>query len=148
MRPSLLAATALLCLGLIGCSKNPEKAEKKAEGNVCSQLANVGVALEQSAALTPTSTVGEAEAAGKALRKTLKQLKTSETQLEQLRLDDFNAKAKAFRKDVAAVAKDKKMTLEAAAGTLKAKAAPVIAAHKALSASVNCDQPAAAPAKP
>jgi hypothetical protein len=92
--------------------------------------------------------VGEAEAAGKALRKALKQLENSENQLEQLRLDDFNTKAKAFRKDVAAVAKDKKMTLEAAAGTLKGKAAPVIAAHKALSASVNCDKQAAAPAKP
>mgnify|MGYP003704520537 CR=1 FL=1 len=48
------------------------------------------------------------------------------------------SKLKAFKKEVAKVSKNKSLTLEKAADELKAKAVPVVAAHKELSASVNC----------
>ena len=51
---------------------------------------------------------------------------------------------------MATVASNKNQTLEQAALTLKAKSTPVIAARRALSAAVKCEEPAAAaaPAKP
>ena len=133
-----LSACALLCFAAVGCEESRRKAEKNAEVDVCARLARVGDALEAAAALTPSSSVGDAEAAGKELRQSLKALKASESRLEALRLADFQDKAKAFRQQVAAVAKDKTMTLEAAASTLKTRAQPVIAAHKALEAGVKC----------
>ncbi|MFO7629895.1 MAG: hypothetical protein R6W06_10360 [Prochlorococcaceae cyanobacterium] len=137
-----LAAAGALCLAAVGCQESP----RKAEVDVCAKLARVGDALEQAAALRPSSSVGEAEAAGKELQKSLKALNSSEAKLEKIRLDAFQVQAKAFRKDVASVAKDKAMTLEAAASALKSKAQPVIAAHKELQAGVNC--PGAPASKP
>lgn len=133
-----LSTCLLLCVAATGCQESRRKAVENAEVNVCARLARVGDALEQAAALSPSSSVGEAEAAGKELRQSIKALDASELRLEKLRLADFQAKAKTFRQEVAAVAKDKTMTLEAAASTLKAKAQPVVAAHKALLADVNC----------
>jgi hypothetical protein len=149
MRRSLAAAAACLTLTLAACSPAAKKEanEQQASADVCAQLTRVGTALETAANLKPTSTVGEAEAAGKELRQAIKDLKKSEESLEAARLKDFQTKAKAFNKDLKAVAKDKKLTLEAAAETLKPKAQEVIAAHKALKEGVSCDgDKAAAPA--
>ena len=101
------------------------------------------------AALKPTSTVGEATAADRALATALSGLETAEQKLEQLRLQNFQTQLKAFKGEVAQVASNKNQTLEQAAETLKAKAAPVIAARRALSTAVKCEEPAAAaPARP
>jgi hypothetical protein len=152
MRRSLTVAAACLSLALVACSpvekkkKNKVVTEQQATVDVCDQLANVGAALEASAALKPSSTVGEAEAAGKNLRTALKGLKQAETTLEEARLKDFQAKAQAFNKQLKTVAKDKQLTLEEAAATLKPQAESVLAAHKELKAAVQCDGEAAAPA--
>jgi hypothetical protein len=152
MRRSLTVAAACLSLALVACSpvekkkKNKVVSEQQATVDVCDQLAKVGAALEASAALQPTSTVGEAETAGKNLRTALKGLKQAETTLEEARLKDFQEKAQAFNKQLKTVAKEKQLTLEEAAQTLKPQAESVIAAHKELKAAVQCDSPAAAPA--
>ena len=82
-------------------------------------------------------------------------LQTAEQTLEKLRLQNFQNQLKTFKAEVARVASNKNQTLEQAALTLKAKSVPVIAARRALSAAVNCAEPApaaaaapAAPAKP
>jgi hypothetical protein len=106
--------------------------------NVCDQLVKVGAALEASAALTPTSTVGDAEAAGKQLRTALKGLKQAEVTLEAERVEAFQKQAKAFNKELKKVSKEKQLTLEEAAKTLKPQADSVVAAHKELQAAVQC----------
>lgn len=150
MRRSLIALSCLLALAATGCQKQDlAKKEQKAEAQICTQLASVGQALDQVAALKPSSTVGEASAADKALAGALAALESSEQKLEKLRLQNFQAQLKAFKGEVAKVASNKDQTLAQAAETLKAKAAPVIAARRALSAAVKCEEPAAAaPAKP
>ena len=138
-----------MSLALAACTpiaKKQPMSEEQAAGDVCEQLTRVGTALEAAAALQPSSTVGEAEAAGKNLRQALKGLKSAETTLEATRLKAFQQQAKAYNKELKAVAKDKKLTLEAAAETLKPKAQAVIAAHKELKAGVTCDEKAATPA--
>jgi len=128
MRRSLAVAAACLSLALVACSPVEKKkktkvvTEQQATVNVCDQLVKVGAALEASAALTPTSTVGDAEAAGKQLRTALKGLK----------------QAKAFNKELKKVSKEKQLTLDEAAKTLKPQADSVIAAHKELQAAVQC----------
>jgi len=152
MRRPLLALTCLLALASVGCQKQTiAQREQKTETQICSQLASVGKALEQVAALTPTSTVGDATAADRALATALTSLQGSKQQLEKLRLQSFNTQLTAFKAEVAKVASNKKQTLEQAAVELKAKAQPVIAARRQLSAAVKCaPEPAAAasPAKP
>jgi len=150
MRRSLLALTCLLALTSVGCQKQTiAQREQKTESKICTQLTNVGKALDQVAALTPTSTVGEATAADRALATALSSLESSEKQLAQLRLQNFSTQLKSFKGEVAKVANNKKQTLEQAAVDLRAKALPVIAARRQLSAAVQCAEPAAAtPAKP
>jgi hypothetical protein len=151
MRRTLAVAAACLSLALVACSpvekkkKNKMVTEQQATVDVCDQLVKVGAALETSAALKSTSTVGEAEAAGKQLRAALKGLKQAEVTLEATRVEAFQKQANAFNKELKKVAKDKQLTLEAAAATLKPQAESVIAAHKELQAAVQCDaKPAAA----
>lgn len=152
MRRSLIALTCLVAVAAAGCQKQDlAKKEQKTETQICTQLAAVGQALDQVAALKPTSTVGEAAAADKALATSLAALEKAEQKLEQLRLQNFQTQLKAFKAEVAQVASNKNQTLEQAALTLKAKSVPVIAARRALSAAVKCEEPAAAapaPAKP
>ena len=86
----------------------------------------------------------------KALATALESLEKAEQKLEKLRLQNFQTQLKAFKGEVAQVARNKNQTLEQAALTLKAKSVPVIAARRALSAAVKCEEPAAAaaPTKP
>jgi hypothetical protein len=110
---------------------------------------NDALVRDQVAALKPTSTVGEATAADRALATALSGLETAEQSLEKLRLQNFQTQLKAFKGEVATVASNKNQTLEQAALTLKAKSVPVGAARRALSAAVKCEEPAAAaPAQP
>jgi len=154
MRRPLIALSCLVALAAAGCQKQDlAQKEAKTEAKICTQLAAVGQALDQVAALKPTSTVGEATAADKALESALSGLQSAEQSLEKLRLQNFQNQLKSFKGEVARVASNKNQTLEQAALTLKAKSVPVIAARRALSAAVKCEEPAAAggpeaPAKP
>ena len=140
MRRVPFLAAGLAALALAACQPVAQKqpSEKAATGDVCTELNAVATALEQVNSLKPTSTVGEAQSANKALGQAIKGLKGAEAELEKARVADFESKLKAFKKEVAKVSKNKGLTLEKAADELKAKAAPVVAAHKELSASVNC----------
>jgi hypothetical protein len=145
MRRPLIALSCGLALLAAGCQpKDLARKEQKAEARICSQLAAVGAALDQVAALKPTSTVGEAVAADQALAKALNSLQSAEQSLEKLRLQNFQTQLRTFKQDVARVASRRNQTLEQAAQQLKAKAAPVIDARRQLSAAVKCEEPAAA----
>jgi hypothetical protein len=148
MRPthSLLAMAALAALALGGCQQNLTSQKAKTEKLICTQLAEVGQALDGVAALKPTSTVGEAKKADQALATALGKLEASEEKLDNLRLKAFKAQLRTFKGEVEKVSRNKGLTLEMAANLLKAKAAPVIAARQALNAEVECEAPA--PAKP
>ncbi len=141
MRRSLLLAAALLTLGAAGCRQVTQKTEEAAEAKVCANLAAVGTALEQVAALKPTSTVGEARAANKALTNSLEALNASEALLEKLRLRQFRDQLRAFNAEAERVSRNKTMTLEEAAADLKTKAQPVIAARQRVSEQVKCPAP-------
>ena len=140
MRRVPFLAAGLAALALAACQPVAQKppSEKVATGEVCTELNAVATALQQVNNLKPTSTVGEAQSANKALGKAIKGLKGAEAELEAARVAEFESKLKAFKKEVAKVSKNKSLTLEKAADELKAKAVPVVAAHKELSASVNC----------
>jgi hypothetical protein len=142
-RVSILAA-GLAALTLAACQPVANKlpTEQVASGDVCSKLEAVAQALGEVNNLKPTSTVGEAQAANKALGKAIKGLKGAEATLEKVRLTDFQTNLRAFKKELAKVSRNKKLTLEEAAADLKVKATPVLAARKALSASITCKEPA------
>ena len=152
MRRTLAVAAACLSLSLAACSSAQKTdtstmpSEQQATAAVCDQLAAVGTALEASSALEPTSTVGEAEAAGEQLRTALAGLNQAEVTLEATRFAAFQKQAQAFNKQLQAVAQEKKLTLEEAAKTLKPQAESVVAAHKELKAAVQCDGKTPAPA--
>ncbi|MFI0401481.1 MAG: hypothetical protein ACH34U_01035 [Cyanobium sp.] len=141
---SLLALAALTALALGGCQQNLTTQKAKTEKLICTQLAEVGQAMEAVGALKPTSTIGEAKKADQALATALNNLEASEEQLENLRLKAFKKQLRTFRGEVQKVSQNKRLTLEQAANLLKAKAAPVITARQALTAEVDCPETAAA----
>ena len=144
MRPCLPVLAGLLAFSAAACgTQNLADKEARTEAKICSQLTAIGQALEQVAALKPTSTVGEAVAADRALATALAGLDTAEQTLEALRLQNFQNQLKTFKGQVAAVASNKNQTLEQAAVQLKAKSQPVISARRQLSSAVKCDEPAA-----
>ena len=138
-RVSILAA-GLAALTLAACQPVAQKlpSEKVAAGDVCAKFEAVAAALEQVNTLKPTSTVGDAQAANKALGQAIKGLKGAESTLDKVRLADFQAKLKVFKKELAKVPRNKGLTLEQAAKELQGKAAPLAAARQELSATVNC----------
>jgi len=140
-RLPLLASAAITCLALTACQKTAEKAETvaKATTAVCGQLEEVGKALEHVNALTPNSTVGDAQAANQHLGEALKGLEQAEGTLAQLRLGAFQTQVNAFKQELTKVSGDKQLSLKQAAADLRAKAAPVIAARQQLSATVQCN---------
>ncbi len=144
MRRLIALAMAVTTLGLAGCQQVSQKTEDALEAKVCTNLAAVGTALDQVAALKPTSTVGDATAANKALTRSLEALNHSEALLEKLRLRQFRDQLSAFNREATRVAGNKSLTLEEAAADLKAKAQPVIAARRRVSEQANCP---AVPAK-
>ena len=142
MRPthsSVLAMAALMAFAIGGCQQNLTTQKAKTEKLICTQLAEVGQALDAVAALKPTSTVGDAKKADQALATALTKLEASEEKLENLRLKAFKAQLRTFKGEVEKVSRNKGLTLEMAANLLKAKAAPVIAARQALNAEVECE---------
>ncbi len=146
-----LPLATVLCLGLAasGCQRTDlTQQTQKTEARICTELATVNQALEQVAALTPTSTVGEARAAQQKLEQSIAALQASENQLQTLRVEAFRKLLQGFRGEVAKASANKDQTLEQAANELKPKAMAVIAARRALSAAVQCEEPVAAPAKP
>ncbi len=145
-----LAAALCLSLAAAGCQRaDLPQQTKKTEARICTELATVNQALVQVAALTPTSTVGEAKAAQQQLEQSIAALQTSENQLQKLRVEAFRKLLQSFRGEVAKASANKDQTLEQAANDLKPKALAVIAARRALSAAVQCEEPAAAaPSKP
>jgi hypothetical protein len=147
-RPLLAVTATMVALAVGGCQQNLNEQKAKTEKLICGQLAEVGQALERVAPLKPTSTVGEARAADQALATAVTKLEASEEKLESLRLKAFKTQLRTFQGEVQRVSRNKGITLEMAANLLKAKAAPVIAARQALTAEVDCAEPAAAPAKP
>ena len=141
-RGHLAMATLLIALSVAGCQRKSEQALEEA---VCTNLEAVGSALEQVGALKPTSTVGEAAAASKALDSALSALNKSEVKLEKARVDAFKGQLKTFNAEVVRVTRDKKLTLEEAAADLKNKAVPVIEARRRLYAQVKCTPGSTAP---
>ncbi len=145
-----LAVTLCLSLTAAGCQRGDlTQKTQKTEARICTELTTANQALEQVAALTPSSTVGEAKAAQQMLEQSIAALQTSENQLQKLRVEAFRKVLEGFRGEVAAASANKTQTLEQAANELKPKALAVIAARRALSAAVQCEEPAAAaPSKP
>jgi len=139
-----------LSLAAAGCQRGDlSKQTAKTEARICTELATVNQALETVAALTPSSTVGEARAAQQSLEKSIAALETSENQLQKLRVEAFRKLLQGFKDEVAQASANKDQTLEEAANGLKPKAMAVIAARKALSAAVECEEPTpTTPSKP
>jgi hypothetical protein len=142
MRRSLSLAALLLAVGLASCQKAPESKEALLEAQVCESLQAVGTALDQVASLKPTSTVGEATTANRALTSSMEALNQSEALLEKLRLRQFRDQVRTFNREATRVTNSKELTLKDAAAELKSKAQPVIAARRRVSEQVKCPAPA------
>ena len=143
---SLRAFPAVLALGvaLTACQSVEKKAVKDqakvvADSSlVCTAAVEVEKALDKVDELTPASTVAEAEAAGESLKKALAKLDTAEKELQTSQLNEYRDQVAIYEKFVGQIRENKTMTLEEAAQQLKAKAAPVIAAHEQLMETTAC----------
>jgi hypothetical protein len=140
-----LPAAGLLALALSACQADLAKKEQKAEAAVCQNLGAVATALDGVAALTPSSTVAQAQQTERSLATALGDLNRSESKLEAVRLKAFKAQLQTFRGEVQRVSRESDLTLKEAGTALKAKATPLIEARRQLSAAVKCED---APAKP
>ena len=137
-------AVLVLGLALAAC----QSVEKKAvtdqvkvvsdSGLVCNATAEVEKALDKIDALTPASTVADAESAGESLKKALATLDKAEVELQTSKLNEYRDQVAIYEKFVGQIRQNKTMTLEEAAQQLKAQAAPVIAAHEQLSEATDC----------
>lgn len=143
---SLRVFPAVLALGLAlaACQSAEKKAVtdevKVAKGveAVCSAQADVDAAVIAVNALTPESTVADAEKAGKKLNNALTSLNKAEDQLAKAEVKEYRDQVQRFREAVDEVSKNKDLTLAEAAEQLKGKAAPVVAAREQLAATTVC----------
>ncbi len=143
---SLRAFPAVLAVGLALAARQP--AEKKAVEDqakvisdsvlVCNAAAEVEKALKKVDDLTPASTVADAEAAGASLKKALATFNQAEKELQSSKLKEYRDQVEIYEKFVGEIKQNKSMTLEEAAQQLKAKAAPVIAAHDQIGETMAC----------
>ena len=140
----VFSAFLLVSLTLASCQSASQKASNdevkvaKSVELVCSARNDVDQAVEAVYALTPESTVAQAEKASKSLNKALKKLKLADEQLSQAELREYRDQVKIFRDAVDAVRKDKDLTLAEAANKLKGKEEPVLAAKEQLMSITLC----------
>jgi len=140
----VLPAVLALTVALAACQSPAKKAVKDevkvANGveAVCSARGDVDAAVAAVNALTPQSTIGDAEKAGEKLKSALAKLEGAEDQLGKAEVKEYRDQVTIFRKAVDAVSKDKSLTLAQAAEQLKGKAAPVVAAREQLAATTVC----------
>lgn len=140
----VLPAVLALGLALAACQSAEKKAAtdevKVAKGveAVCAAQADVDAAVIAVNALTPESTVADAEKAGKKLNNALSSLNKAEDQLAKAEVKEYRDQVELFRQAVDDVSKNKDLTLAEAAEQLKGKAAPVVAAREQLAATTVC----------
>ena len=79
-----------------------------------------------------------AEAAGASLKEALATLDQAETELQTAQRKEYRDQVAIYETFVGQIRQNKTMTLEEAAKQLKAKAAPVIAAHEQLAETTAC----------
>ena len=79
-----------------------------------------------------------AEAAGASLKKALATLDQAETELQTAQLNEYRDQVAIYETFVGQIRQNKTMPLQEAAKQLKAKAAPVIAAHEQLAETTAC----------
>ena len=138
--PAVLA----LSLTLAACESSSQKAindEMKVAQDValvCSARNQVDQAVAVVNALTPESTVAQAEKAGQSLDKALKILEVAEEKLGQDELSEYLDQVKIFRDAVDEIREKKDLTLAEAADQLKGKLAPVTVAREQLMAITVC----------
>ena len=143
---SLRAFPAVLALGLALAAC--QSVEKKAvtdqakvvsdSGLVCIATAEVEKALDKVNDLTPASTVADAEVAGASLKKALATLDQAETELQTAELKEYRDQVALYETFVGLIRQHKNMTIEEAGQQLKAKVAPVMAAHEQLAETTAC----------
>ena len=139
-----LSAALALSLALVACQSvqkragNDELKVVKGVEAVCAAQADVDAAMEQVNALTPDSTVADAQLAGDKLKGALSALDKAEGQLAKAEVNEYRDQVELFRKAVDEVSKNKDLTLAEAAEQLKGKAAPLLAAREQLASITVC----------
>lgn len=138
------SAFLIFSLTLASCQSASEKAandEVKVAENVqlvCSARTQVDEALVALSALTPQSTVAQAEKASNALNKAVRKLNRADEELTKAELREYRDQVKIFRDEVDKVRKNKDLTLAEAADQLKGKGEPVRAAREQLMSIAVC----------
>ena len=107
-------------------------------GLVCKATAEVEKALDNVDDLTPVSTVAETDVVSAPLKKALATLDQVETELQTAQLKEYRDQVALYETFVGLIRQHKTMTIEEAGQQLKAKAAPVIAAHEQLAETTAC----------
>ncbi|WP_244281951.1 hypothetical protein [Synechococcus sp. UW140] len=154
----VLPAALALALTLAACQSSEQSAEQAATNDqikvaqrveaVCAARVDVDAALNEVGALTPESTVGDAEQAGEKLRQALAKLDGAEGELGKAEVKEYRDQVAIFQAEVERVRKDKSLTLKQASQQLQNKVAPVVAARSQLDAVTVCveiDAPSTGP---
>ena len=140
----VLPAALALSLGLVACQSAAQKSDtdevKVGQGveAVCAAQADVDDAVVRVNALTPQSSVADAQEAGDKLKVALSALNKAEDQLERAEVKEYRDQVEIFRSAVDEVSRNKDLTLAEAAEQLKDKAAPLIAAREQLASTTVC----------
>ena len=140
----VLPAALALSLGLVACQSAAQKADtdevKVGQGveAVCAAQTDVDEAVATVNALTPQSTVADAQQAGDKLKVALSALNKAEGQLEKAEVKEYRDQVEIFRNAVDEVSQNKDLTLAEAAEQLKSKAAPLMAAREQLASTTVC----------
>ena len=139
-----LPAVMVMGLTLAACQSPADKAVddelKVAAGveAVCAARSDVDAAMATVAALTPESTVGDAEQAGEKLRAALAKLDGAEGELSKAEVKEYRDQVALFQEEVEKVRKDKSLTLKEASEQLQGKVAPVAVARAQLASATVC----------
>ena len=139
-----LPAVMVMGLTLSACQSPADKVVddelKVAAGveAVCAARSDVDAAMATVAALTPESTVGDAEQAGEKLRAALAKLDGAEGELSKAEVKEYRDQVALFQQEVEKVRQDKSLTLKEASEQLQGKVAPVVVARAQLASATVC----------
>jgi hypothetical protein len=135
-RAAILVSLPFLSLAVLACDDDNSDQAGGAESQLCSDLYDLAIAGQRVDALTPASTVDEAEDARDDVEEAMEQVRESAEDVASARTDDLEQAVSDFQSTVNQL--EGSQTIGQASAELRAQSLEVTAARRALSQQANC----------
>jgi len=130
-----VSVVLILASAAAGCV---QPSQEEAQAQLCQDLGQLGVALENMQDLNATSSVGDIRDARDQVRSAMEDVRSSADQVTNIRVDELNAAYDELDRTVQSVPDD--ASVPEALQTIRPKVQDVVDARQNLTAELNCPQ--------